>query len=80
LPVTLRQGAEATGLSQAAANAEATTIPLTALRLRRPNAVTALPAGEFTISGKLDLADDPDFLSAGGTISLYIDWTQVRYR
>jgi hypothetical protein len=59
-------------LDQTTASADGATIPLTAVSIRRPNVVTALPADEFTISGKVNLAAYPGFLP-GGSIAVYVD-------
>jgi polygalacturonase len=58
---------------QMTASAGGAPIPLTAVTIRRPDAVTALPADEFTISGKVNLAADPGFLSSGGSVAVYVD-------
>lgn len=49
------------------------TVPLTAVSAARPDAVTPLPADTFTISGTVNLAAYPGFLSSGGTVAVYVD-------
>ncbi len=59
-------------LGQPTANANGAAVPLTAVSIRRPNAVTALPSDTFTISGAVNLAAYPGFLT-GGSVAVYVD-------
>ncbi|MFF3503325.1 glycoside hydrolase family 28 protein [Streptomyces sp. NPDC003247] len=49
-----------------------TSVPLTAAAAGTPDVVTALPSGSFRLSGKIDLAAYPTFLT-GGTVKAYVD-------
>jgi polygalacturonase len=59
-------------LNQTTASADGAAIPLTAVSIARPNVITSLPAQSFTISGKVNLAMYPGFLS-GGSVTVYVD-------
>ena len=59
-------------LNQTTANANGTAVPLTAVSIRRRNVVTALASDSFTISGKVNLAAYPGFLT-GGSVAVYVD-------
>jgi polygalacturonase len=59
-------------LNQTTANANGTAVPLTAVSIRRPDTVTPLPSGTFTISGTVNLAAYPGFLT-GGSVAVYVD-------
>lgn len=59
-------------LNQTTANVNGTAIPLTAVSACRPDVVTALPSDSFTISGQINLAAYPGFLT-GGSVAVYVD-------
>lgn len=59
-------------LNQTTATAGGAAVPLTAASIEQPNAVTALPADSFTVSGTVDLAAYPGFLT-GGSVAVYVD-------
>lgn len=59
-------------LNQTAAHVNGTAVPLTAVRIGWPDVVTALPSDSFTISGAVNLAAYPGFLT-GGSVAVYVD-------
>lgn len=59
-------------LDRTTANANGAAVPLTAVNIRRRNVVAALPSDSFTISGQVNLAAYPGFLT-GGSVAVYVD-------
>jgi polygalacturonase len=54
------------------ANVGGAAVPLTAVSINEPNVINAVSANNFTVSGRVDLAASPGFVT-GGTVRVLVD-------
>src|SRR5205823_2258316 len=59
-------------LDQTQASIGSTNVPLTAASIADPYLINRIPGSSFAISGKVDLASDPNFATAGA-VRVYVD-------